>query len=137
MRHVAGVVEPSEIAAAAAALRGGELVVFPTETVYGLGAHARDEGAVARIFEVKGRPRFDPLIVHLAEGAELESVAREVPGPARALAAAFWPGPLTLILPKRDDVPDLVTAGHDTVGVRVPAHPVAQALLGAAVSDDR
>lgn len=129
MRHSGTMVAPEEIAAAAAALRAGELVVFPTETVYGLGAHARDTDAVARIFEVKGRPRFDPLIVHLAAPAAVDGVARAVPDAARALAEAFWPGPLTLILPKRPDIPDLVTAGHDTVGVRVPHHPVAHALL--------
>ncbi len=120
------------IAAAAAVLRAGGLVAFPTETVYGLGANAFDAAAVAAIFRAKGRPAADPLIVHLAQAAELERVARVVPDAARALAATFWPGPLTLVLPKRAEVPPNVTAGLDTVGVRVPSHPVARALIVAA-----
>ena len=120
------------IAEAAAILRAGDLVAFPTETVYGLGADARAGTAVARIFEAKGRPRFNPLIVHVAD---LEA-ARAVAGfDARAerLAAAFWPGPLTLVLPLRGDaaLSPLVTAGLGSVAVRVPAHPVARALLRA------
>lgn len=121
-----------EIARAAEALRKGELVAFPTETVYGLGANALDPAAVARIFEVKGRPRFNPLIVHISSPAELPSIVREVPADAQALATAFWPGPLTLVLPKQGNIPDLVTAGLDTVGVRVPSHPVAREFLRAA-----
>jgi L-threonylcarbamoyladenylate synthase len=113
-------------------LREGRLIAFPTETVYGLGAHALDATAVARIFAAKGRPPTDPMIVHLASVEQLESVAREVPPVARQLAAAFWPGPLTLILDKRSIVPGLVTAGLQTVGVRVPSHPIAHALLEAA-----
>lgn len=120
------------IADAAARLRTGQLVVLPTETVYGLGAHALDAGAVAGIFTAKGRPRTDPLIVHLASAADLPRVARTVPAAAAALAARFWPGPLTLLVPKHPDVPVIVTAGRDTVAVRVPAHPVAHALLAAA-----
>ncbi len=120
------------IAEAAAVLRRGGLVAFPTETVYGLGAAALDADAVARIFAAKGRPAHNPLIVHLAAADELPRVARSVPPLAARLAAAFWPGPLTLVLPRRPEVPDAVTAGLDTVAVRVPAHPVARALLAAA-----
>ncbi len=113
-------------------LRRGGLGAFPTETVYGLGAHALDPAAVRRVFEAKGRPSFDPLIVHLSESAGLDDVAASVPPLARELAARFWPGPLTLVLPKQPRVPPEVTAGLDTVAVRVPAHPVARALLRAA-----
>lgn len=117
------------IRAAAEALRRGELVAFPTETVYGLGAHALDVRAVAKIFEAKGRPRFDPLIVHVADPSALEAITATDDPRLRTLAERFWPGPLTLVVPKRPEVPDLVTAGHTSVAVRVPAHPVAQALL--------
>jgi L-threonylcarbamoyladenylate synthase len=112
-------------------LRRGELVAFPTETVYGLGADASNADAVARIFAAKGRPADHPVIVHLAGADALDAWARDVPGEARALAAAFWPGPLTLVLPRAAGVGDFVTGGQDTVGVRVPAHPVARALLQA------
>lgn len=120
------------IATAAALLRGGDLVAFPTETVYGLGGNARDDRAVARIFDAKGRPRFNPLIVHLPDVAAAARLAR-LDGVAARLAAAFWPGPLTLVLPLRDGsgLSPLVTAGLDTVALRVPAHPLAQALLRA------
>jgi L-threonylcarbamoyladenylate synthase len=114
---------------AAQALREGKLVAFPTETVYGLGANALDAAAVARIFAAKGRPADDPLIVHLAETSWLPRVANEIPRVAWQLVEAFWPGPLTLILPKRLEIPDLVTAGKGTVAVRVPAHPVAFSLI--------
>ncbi|HSD28827.1 MAG TPA: L-threonylcarbamoyladenylate synthase, partial [Vicinamibacteria bacterium] len=124
--------DPLAIAEAAAILRRGGLVAFPTETVYGLGADAFNVDAVARIFAAKARPRFDPLIVHLAGAEVLPRVVRSAPVAASALAARFWPGPLTLILPKADAVPDLVTAGLDTVGVRVPDHPAARALIEAA-----
>jgi L-threonylcarbamoyladenylate synthase len=124
--------DPQAIADAAAILRGGGLVAFPTETVYGLGAHALDAAAVERIFAAKGRPATDPVIVHLASAAQLLDVARDVPACAGALADRFWPGALTLILPKRPEVPDAVTAGLPTVGVRVPSHPIAQRLLAAA-----
>jgi L-threonylcarbamoyladenylate synthase len=120
------------LAEAAAVLQRGGLVAFPTETVYGLGADAFDPRAVARIFEVKARPSFDPLIVHLAEVASLDWVAVSDDPRARELAARFWPGPLTLVLKRRPEVPDIVTAGLDTVGVRVPAHPAARALIAAA-----
>jgi L-threonylcarbamoyladenylate synthase len=121
--------DPDTLRDAAAALVAGGLVVFPTETVYGLGAHALDPAAVDGIFAAKGRPFTDPLIVHLAATDDLSRVAADVPGAARALAARFWPGPLTLIVPKHPRVPDRVTAGRATVAVRVPAHPVAAALL--------
>jgi len=110
-------------------LRAGELVAFPTETVYGLGADASNPAAVARIFAAKGRPSDHPVIVHLASQEAVADWAREFSGPARALAARFWPGPLTLVLRRRSRVPDEVTGGQDTVALRVPAHPVAQALL--------
>jgi L-threonylcarbamoyladenylate synthase len=116
---------------AAAILRAGGLVALPTETVYGLGANALDPVAVQAIFEAKGRPADDPVIVHLAETSQLERVARANPA-AWQLAECFWPGPLTLVLPRRPEVPDEVTAGLDTVGVRVPSHPVARAILEAA-----
>ncbi|MFT3734556.1 MAG: L-threonylcarbamoyladenylate synthase [Rhodocyclaceae bacterium] len=116
---------------AAALLRAGELVALPTETVYGLGADASNPVATAKIFAAKGRPADHPLIVHLADADQLVDWAREIPKEAIALARAFWPGPLTLILKKEDDVPDVVTGGQDTVGLRVPDHPVALALLRA------
>lgn len=121
--------EPDAIDEAAGILRRGGLVAFPTETVYGLGAHAFDPVAVAAIFAAKDRPATDPLIVHIADAGSLERIAREVPAVARALAEMFWPGPLTIILPKQPAVPLAVTAGLDSVAVRVPAHPVALALL--------
>src|SRR5689334_9491631 len=124
--------EAEVIARAAAVLRGGGLVAFPTETVYGLGANALDAAAVGRIFAAKGRPANNPLIVHVAEAAEARQVAASWPEIAEPLAARFWPGPLSLVLPKRDVVPDAVTAGGPTVAVRVPAHPVARALIRAA-----
>lgn len=120
------------IAKAARLLEAGELVAFPTETVYGLGGDARSDVAVARIFAAKGRPSFNPLIVHLPGLAAVEAIATVGPN-ARALATAFWPGPLTLVLPLREGagVSPLVTAGLPTVAVRVPAHPLAQRLLRA------
>lgn len=124
--------QTERIERAAVALRQGKLVAFPTETVYGLGANALDTQAVRRIFAAKGRPGSDPLIVHLADADWLPRVAAEIPPIAYRLAAAFWPGPLTLILPKRDEIPAQISAGRNTVGVRVPAHPVALALLKAA-----
>ncbi len=127
--------DPAAIREAAALLRAGQLVAFPTETVYGLGADALDPAAVARIFAAKERPSFDPLIVHLADAVEVGDHADPVdaadPRVAR-LAARFWPGPLTLVLRKRDHVPGIVTAGLATVGLRVPDHPVARALIRAA-----
>lgn len=114
---------------AADALRAGALVAFPTETVYGLGADAANPVAVRAVFEAKGRPSDHPLIVHLADATHLDAWARDVPDGARALARAFWPGPLTLILRRTALAGDAVTGGQDTVGLRVPAHPVAHALL--------
>lgn len=122
---------PENLARAAALLRAGELVALPTETVYGLGADASNAEASARIFAAKGRPANHPLIVHLADAEALSQWAREIPPEALALARAFWPGPLTLILKKSASVPAVVTGGQDTVGLRVPSHPVAQALLRA------
>jgi L-threonylcarbamoyladenylate synthase len=121
--------ERADIEAAAVRLRAGELVAFPTETVYGLGADALNPEAVRRIFAAKGRPADHPLIVHLPDASQLGIWARDIPREAIALADAFWPGPLTLILKREADVPDEVTGGQDTVGVRVPAHPVALKLL--------
>jgi L-threonylcarbamoyladenylate synthase len=121
--------DPAAIADAAETLASGGLVAFPTETVYGLGAAALDATAAERIFVAKGRPATDPVIVHLASAAQLNDVARDVPPIAATLAATFWPGPLTLILSKRATIPDIVTASLPTVAVRVPAHPVARALL--------
>lgn len=112
-------------------IRAGGLVAFPTETVYGLGADALSDSAVARIFEAKERPRGNPLIVHLADVAALESVASHVPPRARDAAARFWPGPLTLVLPRAGAVPLITTGGLETVGARVPSHPVARALIEA------
>lgn len=119
----------TDIAEAVARLRAGDVVAFPTETVYGLGADARRPDAVARIFETKGRPRFDPLIVHVASVEAARDWTAYWPDSAARLADRFWPGPLTLVVPKVDAIPDLVTAGRSTVGLRVPAHPVAQNLL--------
>jgi len=113
-------------------LRRGGLVAFPTETVYGLGANALDGRAVAGIFEAKGRPPDNPLIVHVAGQEAVSSLVKWVPGAARDLMEAFWPGPLTIILPASDKVPARVTAGLDTVAVRMPAHPVALGLIRAA-----
>ena len=124
--------DAATIEEAARTLRAGRLVAFPTETVYGLGANALDPAAVQRIYVAKGRPQFNPLIVHVASVERVLDVAREIDARAHRLAAAFWPGPLTLVLPKRDEVPISVTAGLPSVAVRVPSHAVARALLGAA-----
>jgi L-threonylcarbamoyladenylate synthase len=118
-----------DVEQAAAVLAAGGLVAFPTETVYGLGADATDPTAVGRIFAVKGRPTDHPVIVHLAEAANLDRWAAVVSPEARVLAAAFWPGPLTLLVERNHRVPDAVTGGRPTVGLRVPDHPVAHALL--------
>jgi L-threonylcarbamoyladenylate synthase len=120
---------PSSIARATAILRDGGVVAFPTETVYGLGALVWNARAVARVFEIKARPAFDPLIVHVLDRAMLLRVAADLPEAAEALVERFWPGPLTIVLPKEPAVPSLVTAGLQTVAVRMPAHPVARALL--------
>ena len=114
---------------AAAILRTGGLVALPTETVYGLGANALDRAAVERIFAAKSRPAWDPVIVHIASEAMLDGLVAEVPAAARRLMEQFWPGPLTLLLPRTAAVPDAVTAGRPLVGVRMPAHPVALELI--------
>ena len=111
------------------ALAEGKLVAIPTETVYGLGADAFNTEAVARVFEAKARPAFDPLIVHIASLADIARVASDFPPKARLLAEALWPGPLTLILPKRGEVPDIVTSGLPSVAVRFPVHPVARRII--------
>jgi L-threonylcarbamoyladenylate synthase len=114
---------------AAALIRAGELVAFPTETVYGLGANALDPAAVEKIYRAKGRPATSPLIVHVSSIEMARSLVREWPERAQQLARIFWPGPLTLVLPKQPHVPDRITAGLDTVGVRMPAHPIALELI--------
>jgi L-threonylcarbamoyladenylate synthase len=123
---------PEVIRRAAEVLRGGGLVAFPTETVYGLGANALDRAAVARIFVAKGRLANNPLIVHIASAEAAQELAAAWPEAAQRLGARFWPGPLTLVVPRSEIVPDEVTAGGSTVALRVPAHPVALALLVAA-----
>lgn len=124
-------VPPNYISASAGAalLKRGEVVAMPTETVYGMAANAFDEKAVRQVFEIKRRPALDPLIVHLAGADDLPSIAAGVPPAAAILAAAFWPGPLTLVLPKKPCVPDLVTSGLATVAVRVPVHPLARQMI--------
>lgn len=117
------------IEAAARRLERGELVAFPTETVYGLGADAENPAAVARIYAAKGRPSSHPVIVHLPPGADLSRWAQDIPPQAHQLVQIFWPGPLTLILKRAANIPDAVSGGQDTIGLRCPSHPVAQALL--------
>ena len=124
--------DPGVIGLAATMLRHGKLVAFPTETVYGLGANALDPDAVAAIYAAKGRPAWNPVIAHVPDVAAARALARTWPASAARLAAAFWPGPLTLVVPKAAQVPDVATAGLDAVALRVPDHPVALALLRAA-----
>ena len=121
-----------QVEEAAAVLRRGGLLGIPTETVYGLGANGLDEGAVGRIFAAKGRPQDNPLILHIPSADRLERYCRDIPAAAYVLAGRFWPGPLTMILRPKPLVPDAVTAGLDTVGMRCPAHPVCRAILAAA-----
>jgi L-threonylcarbamoyladenylate synthase len=121
----------TEIEQAVEALRNGEVVVFPTETVYGLGANASNPAAVRKIFAIKGRPADHPVIVHLDNPRYLHRWVSQIPPVAEKLAAKFWPGPLTLILPKGESVNDVVTGGQDSIGIRVPSHPIAQQLLTA------
>ena len=129
-------ISAAQVAHAAELIRQGRLVAFPTETVYGLGANALDPVAVERIYEAKGRPHSSPIIIHISDLEMLHQVVSEWPETAQRLADKFWPGPLTLVLPKTGAVPDLVTAGLPTVGVRMPAHPIALALVrGAGVAD--
>jgi L-threonylcarbamoyladenylate synthase len=120
-----------EVETAVQALRDGELVAFPTETVYGLGANAQNPAAVRKIFEAKGRPTTHPVIVHLDSPRFLHRWVREVPETATRLAERFWPGPLTMVMPRAANVHDIVTGGQDTVAIRVPSHPMAQQLLTA------
>ena len=122
---------PEDIARAAEILRNGGTVAFPTETVYGLGANALDPSAIANIFAAKERPNWDPLIVHVSSRAMLDQIA-SVPPQAERLIDTFWPGPLTLLLPRTNKIPDAVTAGRPLVGVRMPTHPIALALIEAA-----
>ncbi|ADG83734.1 L-threonylcarbamoyladenylate synthase [Thermincola potens] len=124
--------DPETISQAAEIIKRGGVVAFPTETVYGLGANALDGPAVQKIFAAKGRPSDNPLIVHIAEFSQLEMLVTEVPLTARRAMEVFWPGPLTIIMPCRDDIPRTVTGGLKTVGVRMPKHPVALALIKAA-----
>lgn len=124
--------EPQTIEEAAAVLRKGGLVAFPTETVYGLGAMATDRQALRRVFAAKGRPADNPLILHVADPQDLRALARELPAAALTLAGALWPGPLTLVVPRAEGVPDEVTGGLETVAIRLPDHPVARALIRAA-----
>ena len=121
--------DKNAIAEAAAILRRGGLLGIPTETVYGLGADGLNEDAVRRIFEAKGRPQDNPLILHVPDAGWLERCCADIPDTAYALAERFWPGPLTMILPKRSDIPEITSGGLDTVGIRMPSHPVARALI--------
>src|SRR5690554_3402907 len=122
-------IDQAALSRAATILRQGGLVAFPTETVYGLGAVIYNRDSVKKIFAVKGRPGDNPLIVHIYQWEQLTDLAREVPEPAKILAQRFWPGPLTLILPKKEEIPAEVSAGLPTVAIRLPAHPVAMELL--------
>ena len=124
--------DPTAIEQAGALLRAGEVVGIPTETVYGLAADALNPQAVARIFEAKGRPQDNPLIVHIAEIETVHEIAAEFPPEAQALAEAYWPGPMTIILPKLDRIPMVTSGGLNTVGIRFPSHPMAQAIIRAA-----
>ena len=119
----------TDILAAASLLRAGELVAIPTETVYGLAGNAFQADVVAKIFEVKNRPSFDPLIIHVSSMEQISSFTQGIPEPLFQLASKYWPGPLTILLPRTSLVPDLVTSGLDTVAVRIPDHPLTQSLL--------
>lgn len=123
------ILDAADVAKAAEILRGGGTVAFPTETVYGLGANALDENAVKRIFKAKGRPSDNPLIVHIASADSVSELAAEIPEKARILMDKFWSGPLTIILKRKSCVPDVVTAGLDTVGIRMPSEPLARELI--------
>ncbi|MDF4766678.1 L-threonylcarbamoyladenylate synthase, partial [Vibrio parahaemolyticus] len=114
---------------AAKLLRENEAIAFPTETVYGLGANAMNDEAIAKIFEAKGRPSDNPLIVHIGTKSQLDGIVKEIPPVAEKLMEHFWPGPLTIILPRKEGISEKVTAGLHTVGVRMPDHPVALALI--------
>ena len=123
--------KPQTIARAAECLQSGDIVAFPTETVYGLGANALDEKAVAKVFAAKNRPSFDPLIVHVANKEVVSKYVTTIDERAQQLMDSFWPGPLTLVLPKQSIIPDIVTAGMETVAIRIPSHPIARSLLQA------
>ncbi|MFA4647515.1 L-threonylcarbamoyladenylate synthase [Pyrococcus kukulkanii] len=122
-------IDEKKLRVAAKLIREGKLVAFPTETVYGLGADALNETAVRRIFEAKGRPADNPLIIHIADFSQVHELAREVPEEAEMLAKKFWPGPLTIVLPRKDVVPKVTTGGLDTVAIRMPAHEIALKLI--------
>lgn len=124
--------DPTAMEHAGALLRAGEVVGIPTETVYGLAANALDPVAVSHIFEAKGRPQDNPLIVHIASLDSVQQIATEFPPEAQALAKDYWPGPLTIILPKQDIIPMITSGGLNTVGIRFPSHPIAQAIIRAA-----
>ncbi len=126
-----GALDAGALAEAVRLLRAGELVAFPTETVYGLGARALDEAAIARVFEAKGRPRSHPLIAHVAGEEDARSLAAEWSARASRLAQAFWPGPLTLVVPRAAHVPAALAGGADSIAVRAPSHPIARALIAA------
>lgn len=128
-KHVENAQTCTQVVDAAELLRNGDVVAFPTETVYGLGANALSDESVEKIFLAKGRPSDNPLIVHIGDKSQLSTVARHIPEKGNRLIEAFWPGPLTIILPKTDQVASLVTAGLDSVGVRMPDHDIALALL--------
>ena len=119
----------TSVSEAARLLKEGEVVAIPTETVYGLAGNAFEPKALAKIFAAKERPTFDPLIVHIADIAQLSDIAKDIPEAAYKLAEAYWPGPMTIILPKKDCIPDLCTSGLPSVAVRFPSHPVAQAII--------
>src|SRR4030043_2157115 len=121
--------DPGSIRQAAGLIKKGGLVAFPTETVYGLGANAFNPIAVARIFEVKKRPHFDPLIVHVASQGDLDKLGSEIPSDAKKVMKQFWPGPLTIVLLKKEEVPEIVTSGLPTVAVRMPRHPMTLSLI--------
>ena len=125
-------ISPTNLTSAAALIRSGQLVAFPTETVYGLGANALDPSAIEKIYAAKGRPAESPLIVHVDSVEMARSLVRDWPEQASTLAQHFWPGPLTLVLPKQPHVPDRLTAGLDTVGIRMPSNPIALELIRAA-----
>lgn len=128
-RAILSAADPRSIRLAGGIIRAGGLVAFPTETVYGLGCDAMNADAAAKVFEAKQRPQFDPLIVHIADFTQLDSVIEFLPPLGQRLVDAFWPGPLTLVLPKQPAIPDLITAGLPTVAVRMPNHPVAQEFI--------
>ncbi|QXM07377.1 L-threonylcarbamoyladenylate synthase [Crassaminicella indica] len=122
-------IDEAQLEASAQVLRSGGTVAFPTETVYGLGANALDEKAVKKIFEAKGRPSDNPLIVHISKLNELDALVEEIPPNAKKVMERFWPGPITIILKRTDKIPDVITAGLDTVAIRMPSHPIANKLI--------